>query len=140
MKTKTTVTKGENVNKIWQLIDLKDQTLGRACTQIAALLMGKNNLQFSFHRDDGEYVIAINAGQIVVTGKKAKQKIYYHHTGYAGHLKEFTFQEMMKKDPREVILHGVAGMLPKNHLRADRLRRLKVFVGADHPYAEKLAK
>lgn len=140
MKFKTTVKKGSEVQRAWHLIDLKGQTLGRVCTQIAQLLMGKDKLDFSYHRDDGDYVIAINAAEIQVTGKKATDKIYYHHTAWAGHLKELTFAELLKKDPRKVIEHGVYGMLPKNKLRDKRMTRLKIFVSSEHDYADKLTK
>ena len=102
--------------------------------------MGKDKLLFSYHRDDGDYVIAINASKIKVTGKKLKDKMYHHHTAWSGHLKSFTLQEMMARDAREVIMRGVSGMLPKNKLRDIRLRRLKVYVGAEHKFADKLAK
>lgn len=137
---KTTVTKGSQVDRKWHLIDLKGQTLGRVCTQIAALLMGKDKLTFSYHRDDGDYVVAINAAEIVATGRKSKQKIYYHHTAWSGHLKELTLGELMRKDARQVITHGVYGMLPKNKLRDIRMTRLKVFVDSNHKYAEKFNK
>jgi large subunit ribosomal protein L13 len=137
---KTTVTKGNQIKRSWYLIDLSGQTLGRVCTQIAQILIGKNNPVFSYHRDDGDYVVAINAADIKVTGKKLKDKIYYHHTHWSGGLKELTLKEMLQKDPREVIIHGVYGMLPKNKLRDRRITRLKVFVGANHPYADKLNK
>jgi large subunit ribosomal protein L13 len=137
---KTTVLKGNQVERSWHLIDLSGQTLGRVCTQIAEILMGKDKVTFSYHRDDGDYVVAINAADIQVTGKKLKDKLYRHHTHWAGGLKEFTLAEMMAKDPREVIIHGVYGMLPKNKLRDIRITRLKVFVGSDHPYADKLTK
>lgn len=137
MNTKTTVTKGNDVKREWKLIDLSGQTLGRVCSEIAQILMGKNKVNFSFHRDDGDYVVALNASQIKVTGRKLKQKIYYRHTAFAGHLKEMTLSQMMKKDPREVIIHGVYGMLPKNKLRDKRITRLKVFVDANHTYGQK---
>ncbi|MDD4106483.1 MAG: 50S ribosomal protein L13 [Candidatus Shapirobacteria bacterium] len=137
---KTTVLKGNKVDRSWHLIDLSNQTLGRICTQIATILMGKDKTTFSYHRDDGDYVVAINAENIKVTGKKLKEKIYYHHTHWAGGLKELTLAEMLKKDPRKVISHGVYGMLPKNKLRDVRMTRLKVFVGADHPYTNKIKK
>jgi large subunit ribosomal protein L13 len=140
MKTKTTVLKGNNVDRKWHLIDLKGKTLGRVCTEIAQILMGKNKPTFSYHRDDGDYVVAINASEIVATGDKLKQKIYYHHTAWSGHLKELTLAEMLKKDPRLVIENGVKGMLPKNRLRDIRLTRLKIFAGAEHKYADKLGK
>lgn len=137
---KTTVLKGNKVDRSWHLIDLSNQTLGRICTQIASLLMGKDKTTFSYHRDDGDYVVAVNAENIKVTGKKLKEKIYYHHTHWSGGLKELTLAEMLKKDPRKVISHGVYGMLPKNKLRDIRMTRLKVFVGADHPYTDKIKK
>ena len=137
---KTTVTKGNQVQRSWHLIDLSNQTLGRVCTQIAQILMGKDKTAFSYHRDDGDYVVAINAADIKVTGNKLKEKMYRHHTHWAGGLKELTLAEMMQKDPRLVITRGVYGMLPKNKLRDIRITRLKVFVGADHPYTDKLNK
>ena len=140
MKTKTTVLKGSNPKRAWILIDLSGKTLGRAATEIAAILMGKDKTTFSYHRDDGDYVVAINAKDIVVTGKKLKQKVYYHHTGYAGHLKEMVLKEMMLKDPRKVIELAVHGMIPKNHLRSLRMRRLKISAGAEHKYTDKFGK
>ena len=137
---KTTVLKGNQVERSWHLIDLQGQTLGRICTQIAQILMGKNKATFSYHRDDGDYVVAVNASDIKVTGSKLKEKLYRHHTHWSGGLKELTLAEMMQKDPRQVIVHGVYGMLPKNKLRDVRMTRLKVFVGADHKYADKLNK
>lgn len=137
---KTTVTKGNQVQRSWHLIDLSGQTLGRVCTQIAEILMGKGKTTFSYHRDDGDYVVAINSDQIQATGNKFKEKLYRHHTHWSGGLKELTLAEMMKKDSRQVIIRGVYGMLPKNKLRDQRITRLKVFVGAEHPYADKLNK
>ncbi len=137
---KTTVLKGNTVDRKWHLIDLKGKTLGRVCTEIAGLLMGKGKIDFSYHRDDGDYVVAINAADIITTGRKLKQKIYYHHTAWSGHLKELTLSELLRKDPRRVITHGVYGMLPKNKLRDVRMTRLKVFVDSNHKYAEKFNK
>lgn len=140
MNTKTTVIKGAEIKREWHLIDLDGLTLGRACTKIAGILMGKDKLLFSYHRDDGDYVVAINASKIKVTGSKLKDKMYHHHTAWSGHLKSFTLQEMMARDAREVIMRGVSGMLPKNKLRDVRLTRLKVSVGAEHKFADKLPK
>jgi len=137
---KTTVLKGNQVERAWHLIDLQGQTLGRICTQIATILIGKNKTTFSYHRDDGDYVVAINSENIKVTGSKLKEKIYYHHTHWSGGLKELTLAEMLKKDPRKVITHGVYGMLPKNKLRDVRMTRLKVFVGSNNPYTDKIKK
>ncbi len=140
MKAKTTVKKGSEVVRSWHFIDLEGKTLGRACTEIAQILMGKDKLDFSYHRDDGDYVVAVNANKIKVTGSKLKDKIYYHHTAWSGHLKSLTLQELLARDAREVIMRGVLGMLPKNKLRDRRLTRLKVFVGGEHTYADKLTK
>lgn len=140
MIDKTTVLKGNAVSRKWHLIDLSGKTLGRICTEIASILIGKDKPTFSYHRDDGDYVVAINAKDVRVTGRKPKQKLYQHYTGYHGGIKEFTFTEMMNKDPREVIIHGVMGMIPKNKLRARRMTRLKVFAGSDHKYTDKISK
>ncbi len=137
---KTTVLKGKDIKRTWHFIDAKGQTLGRLCSQIAQLLIGKSKVTFSYHRDDGDYVVVTNAADIVTTGRKLKQKIYYRHTPWAGHLKELTLGEMMRKDPRKVIEHGVYGMIPKNKLRDPRMTRLKIFVGDQHPYSDKLIK
>jgi len=126
MKPKTTVTKGNIINRSWHLVDLNDQILGRASVKIATLLQGKNKVDYSPNRDAGDYVVAINAKNIRVTGKKLQDKVYYHHTGYAGHLKELTLEQLLQKDPRRVISHGVMGMLPKNKLRAKMMNNLKI--------------
>lgn len=139
MNPKTTVLRGADVKRQWHLIDLSGQTLGRVATAISHLLIGKNKATFSYHRDDGDYVVAINASQIKVTGKKNNQKLYQSYSGYPGGLKELKFSEMMTRDPRQVILHAVYGMIPKNRLRDSRLSRLKVFSDANHTFADKLS-
>ena len=140
MKAKTTVTKGNNPKRNWHLIDLSGKTLGRAASDIAKLLIGKNKTDFSYHSDMGDYVVAINASEIEVTGNKMKEKIYHHYTGYAGNLRSFTLSEMMAKDSRKVIMHAVEGMIPKNRLRKIRMTRLKVFVGSEHKHTDKFPK
>lgn len=140
MKLKTTVTKGNIINRSWHLVDLENKTLGRVCVEIANILMGKNKVDFSPNRDAGDYVVAINASKVIVTGNKAKEKIYYSYSGFPGGLKELTFSELLARDPARLISHGVAGMMPKNKLRDKRLTRLKVFVGPDHSYNEKINK
>lgn len=137
MKPKTLVASSQKIQRQWHLIDLTGETLGRAATKIAQLIVGKNKSDFSYHLDQGDYVVALNADKIVVTGRKSIQKRYYFHTAYAGHLKDFSLKEMMAKDPREVIYHAVLGMVPKNRLRQTRLTRLKIFVGDKHPYQDK---
>ncbi len=138
MKQNTTFTKGNNPKRDWHLVDLDGQTLGRAASNIAKILMGKHKADYAPHRDAGDFVVAINANKIKVTGQKLTQKIYYHHSGYDGNLKEFSLQVMMAKDPRKVIEHAVSGMLPKNKHRDLRLKRLKVFVGSKHPHTDKV--
>jgi large subunit ribosomal protein L13 len=138
MKAKTTITKGNIIDRKWHLIDLEGQTLGRVSVQLAKILMGKDKVDYSPNRDAGDYVVAVNAKSIVVTGNKLKEKIYYHHTGYAGHLKEISLGQLMEKDPRKVIYHSVMGMLPKNKLRDRRMTRLKIFVENVHPYNDKI--
>lgn len=138
MKQNTTFTKGNNPKRDWHLVDLDGQTLGRAASNIAKILMGKHKADYAPHRDAGDFVVAINANKIKVTGQKLTQKIYYHHSGYDGNLKEFSLQVMMAKDPRKVIDHAVSGMLPKNKHRDLRLKRLKVFVGSKHPHTDKV--
>ncbi|MFA5894690.1 MAG: 50S ribosomal protein L13 [Candidatus Shapirobacteria bacterium] len=138
MKPKTTVTKGNIIKREWHLVDLKDQVLGRVCVELAKILQGKDKPDYSPNRDAGDYVVAINADKIRVTGKKLTDKIYYNHTGYAGHLKELSLGQMMEKDSRLVIARGVKGMLPKNKLRDRRMTRLKIFVDSAHTYNDKI--
>ena len=138
MKLRSTITKESTVVRKWHFVDLAGMTLGRACVQLANILMGKDKPSFSFQRDDGDFVVAVNTDKIVVTGKKLKDKIYYHHTAFAGHLKEMSLKDLMEKDSRQVIEHGVNGMLPKNKQRDRRLARLKLFTGSEHPYGDKI--
>lgn len=137
---KTYSTKPKDIQRRWHLVDLEGQVLGRVATQIAQLLMGKHKPYYVPHLDCGDYVVAINAAKIKVTGKKAQQKLYRRHSGYPGGFKEIPFQRQLEKDPTKIILWAVKGMLPKNKLRARRLARLKVFADANHPYQDKLAK
>ena len=137
MNQKTYSPKASEIKRHWRSIDLNDQVLGRAATEIAVLLIGKEKPYFVPHLDCGDYVVAINAGKVKVTGKKRKQKIYYRHSGYPGGLKQIPFERMMEKDPAKVIELAVRGMLPKNKLRDRRMRRLKVFADDKHPYEDK---
>jgi len=137
MKQKTHTTKAKEIKREWHLVDLKDQVLGRISTNIAVKLIGKNKQYFTQHLDCGDYIVAINAGNIRVTGRKKKQKMYYRHSGFPGGFKQIPFDKMMQKDPRKVIELAVRGMLPKNKLRDKRMRRLKVFNQELHPYKDK---
>lgn len=122
----------------WHLIDLDGQVLGRVSTQIAQLLMGKHKPTYLPNLDEGDFVVAINAAKIRVTGKKLSDKSYHSHSGFPGGLSSITLGDQMKKDPTKVIAGSVKGMLPKNHLQDRRMARLKIFVDAQHPYAAEL--
>ena len=134
----TPTLKPTDITRKWHLVDLEGQTLGRVATSIATLLMGKGKVISGDHLDNGDYVVAINSDKITVTGKKLTDKIYYSHSGFPGGLKELSLSQLMAKDSRKVIEKAVKGMLPKDKHQQDRLRRLKLFADAKHPYANEL--
>ena len=136
---KTSVLKEKFISRAWHLIDLDGIVLGRAATKIASLLMGKHKAFNSSNLDHGDYVVVINAEKVKVTGKKMSDKMYYSHSGFPGGFKSQNLSQLMAKDPRKVIEKAVKGMLPKNKLQQPRLRRMKVYVGQDHPYQDKLS-
>lgn len=125
-----------DLKRNWQIIDAKDQVLGRVASQIAHLLMGKNKADFVRHLDWGEHVVVLNCDKTVTTGKKETQKVYTHHTGYPGGLRQTTLEKLRKTDPKEVLTHAVSGMLPKNKLRDSMLKRLHLVIGSENPYAK----
>jgi len=131
---KTFMLKKEDVKRDWYIVDAAGKTLGRLATEIAKILMGKHKVTYTPHVDNGDFVIVINADKIHVTGKKLDKKIYYKHTGYFGHLKEETLRQKLQKKPEELIYLAVKGMLPKNKLRKEMLKRLKVYAGPEHPH------
>jgi large subunit ribosomal protein L13 len=125
----------------WYLIDAKDQVVGRFASKLASILRGKTSPQFATHNDTGDFVVVINADKIKFTGNKLEGKLYRHHTGYIGGVKEVTAGEQLKKKPEEVIKMAVQGMLPKNPLGRSQLAKLKVYKGENHPHqAQKLIK
>ncbi|TSC54503.1 MAG: large subunit ribosomal protein L13 [Microgenomates group bacterium LiPW_31] len=130
--------KVSEIKHFWHLIDANGQILGRLASEIATLLIGKNKPYFVPHLDCGDYVVVINAKEIKVTGKKETQKQYYRHSGYPGGFRQVNLKEQMAKDPRKIIEHAVAGMLPKNKLKDKRLVRLKIFIDEKHPYEDKV--
>lgn len=132
---KSYISKPADVNRKWYLIDAEGKTLGRLSTEIANILRGKRKVTFTPHVDGGDFVVIINAEKIVVTGKKAEQKVYRHHTGYIGNMKEISYKRMLEEKPEEIIISAVRGMLPKNKLRAPMMKRLRVYAGAEHPHA-----
>lgn len=132
---KTYSTKASEIEREWHVMDASGKVLGRFITQVAELLMGKHKLNFARNLDMGDFVVVINAAKVRVTGTKAKQKLYYHHSGYLGGLKSMSYAEMMQTNPAFVIEHAAKGMLPQNHLRARMLKRLRVYPGDTHPYS-----
>lgn len=131
---KTYIPKENEITRKWFLVDAKGEILGRLATEIAQVLSGKHKPMYTPHLDTGDFVVVVNARQIKVTGKKRENKLYIHHSGYPGGLKEQTFEELMKKKPADIIVKAVKGMLPKNKLGRKMLRKLKVYPDATHPH------
>ncbi len=124
------------VTPCWHGIDATDAVLGRMATKIADLLRGKHHALFTPHVDTGDFVIVVNAEKVKLTGRKREQKIYYRHTGYTGNLKSRTADEILSGPYADrVVSHAVRGMLPKNALGRQIFKKLKVYVGPDHPHA-----
>jgi large subunit ribosomal protein L13 len=136
---KTYSTKAKDVERQWHVIDASGKTLGRLATQVANLLMGKHKPTYVPYLDTGDYVIVLNAAKVRVTGKKAKQKTYYRHSGYPGGLKAETFEKMLAAHPTRVIEHAVKGMLPHNRLGRAMFKKLKVYVDDSHPHQAQVA-
>tara|TARA_B100001027_G_C16056163_1_gene236459 strand:- start:140 stop:568 length:429 start_codon:yes stop_codon:yes gene_type:complete len=132
MKTKSY--KNTDLEKKWLLLDATDKTLGRLSAKISTILMGKNKAQYTPHNDLGDYIVVINAEKVKVTGNKDIQKKYYRHSGYPGGLKSSTFSEIIEKNPQDIILKAVKGMLPKNKLSNSMISKLKVYKGENHPH------
>lgn len=131
---KTYSAKPTDVTRSWYVLDASQAPLGRLATRAATLLTGKQKPMFTSHIDCGDYVIVINADNLIVTGNKPTQKKYYSHSQHPGALKETSLQAKLAKDPTDVIVQAIRGMLPVNKLRAERLARLKVYRGSDHQH------
>ena len=123
------------VERKWYVVDAEGKNLGRLASEIAKVLRGKNKPIYTSFVDTGDYVIVINADKIAVTGKKLDQKKYYHHTGYIGGLKEITLKRLLETKPEAVITHAVKGMLPKNTLGRNMIKKLHVYAGPEHNHA-----
>ena len=132
---KTYSLKGSEVSRDWYLIDASTLPLGKLAVVIADKLMGKSKVTYTPHIDNGDYVVVINAKNLVVTGEKMTQKKYYRHSGFPGGLKELKLEEVIEKNPSLAISEAVKGMLPKNKLAAERMKRLRIFEGAEHAHA-----
>ena len=131
---KTYSQKTAEVSRRWILIDASDATLGRVSTEIAKYLIGKYKPTYTPHIDGGDNVVVINAKNLVVTGAKETDKMYYRHSGFPGGLKEAQLKDLREKSPESIIQEAVKGMLPKNKLAASRMARLRVFPGEAHDH------
>ena len=131
---KTYSAKAETVQRGWYVVDAEGKTLGRLATEVATRLRGKHKPEFTPHVDTGDYIVVVNAEKIVVTGNKATDKIYYSHTEYPGGIKDISFKDLLNKAPERVIQSAVKGMLPRGPLGREMFRKLKIYVGSEHPH------
>ena len=132
MNNKTYSAKASEIERKWYIIDASGKPLGRVATEVAKLLRGKHKPTFTPNIDTGDHVIVLNCKEAVLTGRKLDQKIYRHHSGYIGGMKETTAREMMNKKPEEVMYLAIKGMLPKNSLGRQSIKKLRVYAGSEH--------
>ena len=137
---KTFSIKEKNIQRNWFYVDATNKILGRFASAVSLRLRGKHKVEYTPHLDVGDYIIILNASKILVTGKKKHNKIYYHHTGYIGGIKQFTFEEVMLKNPTKIIEIAVKGMLPKGPLGRLMFKKLKVFSDENHNHAAQCPK
>ena len=135
MYTRSTTVAEANADRKWWVVDLENETLGRAATQIAHILRGKHKVTYTPHVDDGDFVIVLNAKKVHLTGDKWEKKRYYRHTGFVGGLKDATAAEVRARHPDFIIRKAVKGMLPRGPLGRQQLRKLKIYAGNEHPHA-----
>ncbi len=126
--------KKETVQRNWYVVDAQDKVLGRLASQVASVLRGKTKPIYTPHVDTGDFVIVLNAKKVRLTGKKLKDKIYYHHSGYPGGIKSISSRDLLEKRPEEVVRKAVRGMLPKNRLGRKMLKKLLVYPYGQHPH------
>ena len=131
---KTISAKTHEVKRDWYVVDASDKVLGRLATEIARRLRGKHKAEYTPHVDTGDYIIVTNAEKVTVTGRKFTDKMYYNHSGFPGGIKGVSFDKMQAKHPARIIERAVKGMLPKNPLGRDMYRKLKIYVGSEHPH------
>ncbi|WP_027715081.1 50S ribosomal protein L13 [Desulfuromonas sp. TF] len=136
----TQVAKPSEIKRNWFVVDLEGKVLGRAATEIARVLRGKHKPIYTPSVDAGDFVIVLNADKIKLTGNKMADKVYYHHTGYPGGIRSISAEKLLAKKPDELIKKAVRGMLPKNKLGRQMIKKLKIYSGADHPHAAQLPK
>ncbi|APG27225.1 50S ribosomal protein L13 [Syntrophotalea acetylenivorans] len=131
----TQVAKKAEVTRNWFVVDLEGKVLGRTATEIARVLRGKHKAIYTPSVDTGDYVIVLNADKLKLTGNKMDDKKYYHHTGYPGGIRSINAAKLLEKKPEDLVKKAVRGMLPKNTLGREMLKKLKVYAGTDHPHA-----
>lgn len=131
---KTTALRSQDIEQKWYLIDCSNQTLGRLSVRVANILRGKTKPEYTPNADVGDFVVLINAKNIKVTGSKNENKIYYSHSGYPGGIKKINFKDLLEKDPEKVLRNSVKGMLPKNKLNRQIIKKLKVYSDDVHPH------
>lgn len=134
---KTYQPRQKDIKRNWHLMDAKGKVLGRLSTEVARFLTGKHKVNYSNHMDMGDYVVVLNAKDVILTGRKVSQKLYRRHSGYPGGFKEIKYAKMHDERPERVIELAVSGMLPDNRLKKKRQARLKVFAGNEYPYMDK---
>ena len=132
---KTSIPQIDSLERQWYLVDAENQTLGRLATEVAAVLRGKNNPNFTPHLDTGDFVVVVNADKIRVTGNKSTQKLYRRHSGRPGGMKTETFQALQERIPERIVEKAIKGMLPHNALGRQMFRKLKVYKGSEHPHS-----
>ena len=123
-----------NIERKWYILDAAGKPLGKTAVRAADLLRGKTKPTYTPHCDTGDHVIVINAAKVVLTGKKLDQKVYYHHSGYAGGLKETKYRKLMAEKPEFAVKHAIIGMMPKGPLGRQMARKLRVYAGAEHEH------
>ena len=131
---KTFSAKAHEVKRDWYVVDATDKVLGRLAAEIARRLRGKHKAEYTPHVDTGDYIVVTNAEKVTVTGKKASDKMYYHHSGFPGGIKSASFEQLQERNPVKIIEIAVKGMLPKNPLGREMYRKLKVYSGSEHPH------
>lgn len=131
--------RASEIRRDWHVVDASDRILGRLATEVATLLMGKHKPAFTRNMDVGDFVVVVNAGKVRLSANKAKQKVYYRHSGYPGGLKSVTFEKLMQQHPERAIEYAVRGMLPRNKLGASMMKKLRVYVEDKHPHQAQTA-
>ena len=129
---KTYMAKPDNIQRSWYLLDAENKTVGRLATEIAKRLRGKHKPEYTPHIDTGDYIVVINADKIQISGNKASDKYYYHHTGYPGGIKARSFNDLKASKPERIIEKAVKGMMPRGPLGRQMLKKLKIYAGAEH--------